>query len=201
MQCKGIFKSVWDFVGFPIRVGLFGRDWLPRFGWTTLEEERLAAVLPHIRGRLLDIAAGANKLVNRYSDGVGVDIHDWGGGVLVVDDTSRLPFPDQSFSTITIVAALNHILYRQAVLREARRLIEPDGQLIITMINPVFGWIGHKFIWWYGEHKQRGGMQEGEKDGLWTGQVVADCRKAGFELAVHSKFVCGMNNLYIFRPI
>jgi hypothetical protein len=110
---KSLRQWLWDFIGIPFRLVLFDQDWLPRFGWTTLEEERLDAVLPHVHGRLLDIGAGPNTLVRRYGNGVGVDVHDWGGGVMVVENTARLPFSDQTFDTITFVACLNHIPNRQ----------------------------------------------------------------------------------------
>lgn len=197
MVQKTLFRSVWDFVGIPFRLVLFDQEWLPRFGWTTLEEERLNAVFPYLRGRVLDVGAGTNTLVNRYGNGVGVDVHDWGNGVLVVEDTSRLPFEDASFDTVTFIACLNHIPYREAALREARRLIKPAGRLIITMINPLLGDFGHA-IWWYSEDKKRGGMKEGERGGMWTSEIIRLCKAAGFILETHRRFVYGMNNLYVF---
>jgi SAM-dependent methyltransferase len=196
---KTILQSMWNFIGIPFRMALFDQAWLPRFGWTTLEEERLNMVFPYLRGRLLDIGSGPNTLVRRYGHGVGVDIVAWGGGTMVVKDTACLPFADQTFETITFIACLNHIPNRQAVLREARRLIKPDGQLIITMINPILGDIGHA-IWWYSEDKQRGGMKEGEVGGLWTRDIVYLCANAGFQLHLHHRFVYWMNNLYLFKP-
>ena len=195
---KSLLQTVWDFIGVPFRLALIPQEWLPRFGWTTLEDERLAQVLPHIRGRLLDVGAGTNSLVRRYGDGVGVDVHDWGGGALVVTDTARLPFDDASFDTVTFIACLNHIPNRGDAVREARRLVRPGGRLIATMIDPVLGGVGHA-IWWYGEDRHRGGMQPGEVGGLWTRDLVALCQSAGFRLTMHSRFVYGMNNLYVFE--
>jgi hypothetical protein len=116
LTTKSPLQAVWDFVGIPFRLVLFDQAWLPRFGWTTLEAERLNAVFPYLHGRVLDVGAGTNTLVNRYGSGVGVDVHDWGNGVMVVEDTSRLPFEDASFDTITFIACLNHIPYREAAL-------------------------------------------------------------------------------------
>jgi SAM-dependent methyltransferase len=193
-----VIQTLWDFIGSPFRLALLDQCWLPRLHWTTLEQERINAVLPHIRGRLLDIGAGSNRLVSAHKPGVGVDVFDFGGGAMIVEDTSRLPFKDASFDTITMVACLNHIPYRTAILREAQRLVRPEGRLIITMINPLLGGLGHK-IWWYGEDRQRGGMVEGEVGGLWTREILALCQEADFELCLHKRFVYGMNNLYVFR--
>jgi SAM-dependent methyltransferase len=198
MNQKTLFQVTWDFIGIPFRMLLFDQKWLPYFRWTTFEVERVNTVLPYLHGRLLDIGAGPNTLVKHYSNGVGVDVYDWGGGALVVEDTSRLPFDDHSFDTITFLACLNHIPYRQAVLHEARRLIKSDGQLLITMIDPILGKFGHA-IWWYSEDKQRGGMKEGEVGGLWKREILKLCKNAGFRLKHHRRFVYGMNNLYLFE--
>lgn len=198
MQNKSKLQTIWDFLGIPFRLVFFDQAWLPRFKWTTLEEERIYAVLPNIKGKLLDIGAGNNQLVQRYKNGVGVDVFDWGGGVKVVQDTSNLPFEDRSFDTIAFIACLNHIPYRADTLREANRLIQEDGILLITMISPFLGDIGHS-LWWYGEDRRRGGMKEGEVGGMSKEQVVRLCSDAGFKLEAHRRFVYGMNNLYVFR--
>ena len=197
MTRKSLAQAAWDLVGVPFRLALMPQEWLPRFGWTTLEEERLVEVLPHVRGRLLDVGAGTNTLVRRHGNGVGVDVHEWGGGAIVVTDAARLPFEDASFDTVTFVACLNHIPNRGDAVREARRLVRPGGRLIATMIDPILGGIGHA-IWWYGEDRHRGGMQPGEVGGLWTRDLIAICEAAGFRLRLHRRFVYGMNNLYVF---
>jgi SAM-dependent methyltransferase len=198
MKEKTLLQQAWDFAGIPFRLVLFDQSWLPRFGCTTLEDERVDAVLPHVNGRLLDIGAGTNTLVGQYGNGVGVDIHDWGCGVMVVENTAKLPFADSAFDTITFIACLNHIPYRRAALQEARRLVKDNGRLIITMINPLLGDIGHT-IWWYGEDRHRGGMQEGEVGGMWTSDIIQLCHEAGFIHESHRRFGYGLYNLYLFR--
>lgn len=197
---KTFLKSLWDFIGIPFRLVLFDQAWLPFFRWTTLEEERLNFVLPYIRGELLDIGAGYNTLVKKYGKGIGVDVFDWGGGAQVVQDTSKLPFGDKSFDTITFIACLNHIPNRDKVLGEVRRLLKPGGKIIITMIDPILGGIGHA-IWWYSEDKHRGGMLDGEVGGMWTKDIIELCEAKGFRLASHQRFVYGMNNFYLFTTL
>ena len=194
---KTFAQALWDFIGIPARLVLFPPEWLERCGWTTLEAERMAHVLPEIRGRLLDIGAGPNTLVKLHGNGSGVDVFDWGGGAIVVKDTAELPFPDRSFDTIAFIACLNHIPNRQQVLHEAKRLLAPGGRVVMTMINPVLGGVGHA-IWWYSEDKHRGGMLPGEVGGLWTRDIVAMCEAAGLRLEKHERFVYGMNHLYVF---
>lgn len=195
---KSAARHLWDAVGIPFRLALFRQEWLPHFGWTTLEEERIAAVRPWIRGRLLDVGAGLNTLARRYPDGVGVDVHDWGGGAQVIENAAQLPFPDASFDTVTFLACLNHIPNRHDAVAEARRVVRPDGRMIATMIDPILGAIGHA-IWWYDESRARGGMKPGEVGGLWTREIVALGTAAGFRLVHHERFVYGLNNLYVFE--
>ena len=196
---KSILQAIWDFIGIPFRFVLFDQKWLPRLGWTTLEEERNNIVLPLIRGELLDIGAGTNTLVKNYGRGLGVDVVDWGGGALVVKNTATLPLENDSYETITFIACLNHIPNRSEVLKEARRLIKPNGRVLITMIDPVLGDIGHA-IWWYSEDKKRGGMVAGEVGGMWTKQIIKICDDTGFKLIEHRRFEFGLNHLYIFSP-
>jgi SAM-dependent methyltransferase len=197
---KNILQTIWDFIGIPFRFILFDQNWLPSFGWTTLEEERIQAVLPYIEGKLLDIGAGTNTLVKKYHNGIGVDVVDWGGGAQVVKNTAHLPFENESFDTITFIACLNHIPNRKEVIMEARRLLKSTGKVIITMIDPILGNIGHA-IWWYSEDKKRGGMKKGEVGGMWTSQIVGVCQQAGLELMQHGRFESGLNHLYVFIPM
>jgi SAM-dependent methyltransferase len=194
---KSFGQRLWDLLGIPFRLVLFDQGWLPSFGWTTLEEERLQAVLPHLRGRVLDVGAGPNNLIRSRGHGVGVDVHDWGGGALLIEDAARLPFVDESFDTVTFVACLNHIPNRAAALVEARRVLKPDGVVVVTMINPALGGIGH-LVWWYGEDRRRGGMKPGEVGGLWASEIVRLAASAGLRLVTRTRFVYGMNGLYVF---
>ena len=195
---RSLVRDVWDLVGIPARLLLFDQRWLPYFGWTTLEQSRFDEVLPLVRGTLLDVGAGANNLVKRYGNGVGVDVHDWGGGTVVIENSGSLPFDDATFDTVTFVACLNHIPQRAEALREAHRVLRDGGRLIITMINPILGGLGHA-IWWYSEDKKRGGMQAGEVGGMWAWDVIRVTQEAGFALTLHRRFLYRMNELFVFR--
>ena len=156
----------------------------------------MAAVRPWISGRLLDIGAGNNRLVREYGDGVGVDVHDFGGDVLLLADTTTLPFPAGTFDTVTFVASLNHIPRRNAVLRESHRVLCDGGRIVVTMIDPITSAIGHH-VWWYSEDKHRGGMQEGEVYGFWPAAMRELLKSAGFEVVDERRFLYGMNRLYV----
>jgi glycosyltransferase involved in cell wall biosynthesis len=194
---KTFLKAIYDFILGPLRLAILPDKNSERLGLTSLRQERISNILPFVRGRLLDVGCGDNFLVENYGNGIGVDVVDWGGSTVVVKDSSRLPFDSASFDTIVFAASLNHIPNRTDALREARRLLRPSGRLVITMIGPFLGRIGH-FLWWYSEEKKRG-MKKGEVYGLSNKQIKRVCLEAGFYLKKHLRFVYGMNNLYIFE--
>lgn len=175
-------------------MALLPDDISSRLGLTSLQTERLRAIIPLVQGRLLDIGAGDNLLVKLYSNGIGVDVYDFGGGATIVEDSRNLPFSDASFDTVTFIACLNHIPYRNEVLKEAYRILKPGGKIIATMIPPLLGIVGHA-IWWYSEEKERG-MAEGEVMGISDNDMKNLLSETGFSKIGKTTFLYGMNRLY-----
>lgn len=163
-----------------------------------LAKRRVKAVLPHISGRLLDVGCGSNRLVRHYANGVGVDVYPWPGADVIVNDTAALQWKSESFDTVTIVAALNHIPNRAAVLNECRRVLKPGGRLIITMLTPRTSRIWH---WlrapWDADQRDRG-MQPGEVYGFTSAELLELFRRAGFTLLSQQRFMFGLNRVYVF---
>jgi SAM-dependent methyltransferase len=112
-------------------------------GWV-LSEWRARAVHPYVTGSFLDLACGDNRLVRRHRSGVGVDIVGYRGVDVLCRDFSRLPFRDRHFDTVTIVAALNYFDDPVSVLREVRRVLKPDGTLLVTFLNKTLSTLWHK---------------------------------------------------------
>lgn len=166
-----------------------------------LLNKRIKAVLPHVSGRLLDIGCGTNSLVKTYNgNGVGVDVFQWGGADLIVKDTSSLPFDSGSFDTITIIASLNHIPNREAVLAEAHRLLTKDGTLIVTMIPPVVSRVWHflRKPWDADQHER--GMKPGEVYGIPAKRVKQLLSQSGFNV-ISEEYISfpGFNRLTIAK--
>lgn len=163
-----------------------------------LAKTRLKAVLPHVSGRLLDVGCGSNQLVRHYANGVGVDVHPWPGADVVISDTATLEWESGSFDTVTIVAALNHIPNRTAVLNECRRVLRPGGRVVITMLTPRISRVWH---WlrapWDADQRDRG-MKHGEVYGFTAGEVADLFRRAGFILLSQQRFMLGFNRVYVF---
>lgn len=163
-----------------------------------LRNWRIRTVLPHVRGRLLDVGCGTNDLVRRYDgDGIGADVHQWGDVDVVVDNSAELPFDDESFDSAAIIAALNHIPNRNEVLREIRRVLRPGGRLILTMIPPKISAVWH-FLRrpWDADQKERG-MEEGEVYGLSPHDVQELLHRAGFEIEMEKRFMLGINRMTV----
>jgi len=164
-----------------------------------LVDWRVRTIIPHVNGRLLDIGCGTNKLVSLYGSGIGIDVYQWGTVDLVVEDTSKLPFDDESFETISIIAALNHIPSRETVLDEVHRLLSVNGIIIVTMIPPRLSRIWH-FLRkpWDVDQKERG-MMSGEVFGLTQREVRNLLTEAGFEIVYEKPFMLYVNHITVAR--
>jgi ubiquinone/menaquinone biosynthesis C-methylase UbiE len=127
-----------------------------------------------------------------------VDVYPWPGAD-VVCDTTTLPFPDTLFDTVSMLACLNHITMskRNRVLQEARRVLKEEGQLLITMINPVVGFFAHKIRHRHDLDQLERGMGEEEENGLWDKEVRKLLAGNGFRLVQTIPFVFGLNCLYL----
>jgi SAM-dependent methyltransferase len=165
-----------------------------------LARARREKVRHHVRGRLLDIGCGDNRLVREHGDGVGVDIVQWGQVDLVVEDTARLPLEDASFDSVSFVACLNHIPNREEVLDEARRVLKPGGRLVATMIPPGLSAVWHRVIhpWDPDQHGRH--LHDGEVWGIENSEMRGLLERHGFRVVRHERFVFGLNNLFVAVP-
>lgn len=198
--CKeaAMFSKILNVVLLPLRV-VCSHEFVNKLGLCSLRDERCAQVMGHCRGRLLDIGCGNNQLIRKYGyDSIGVDIYDFGGGAVIVEDTSKLSFDDGTFDTVSFVASLNHIPNRREVLTEAHRILSERGRVVLTMISPFIGTIRHKLAWWDEDQGERG-LKEGEKFGLSHEYVVSLLENEGFRLVKRKRIMCCLNNLYVFE--
>ncbi|MGL5741499.1 MAG: class I SAM-dependent methyltransferase [Legionella sp.] len=209
---KTVLQSFYDLVGAPLRMVLLPDTVSEKLHLTSLRGERFRKVLPELSGRVLDIGAGDNLLVHLYrkhakklnialddaNQSVGVDVMDWGSDCTLIQNSAQLPFADHSFDTITYIACINHIPERLESLQEIRRLLRPDGKVIVTMIGKVIGKIWHA-LWWYSEDKHRD-VDEHEEMGMDESEIMDLFTKAGYVLKKHERFLYGLNSMYIFVP-
>lgn len=184
-------------LAFPL-LSLISRDRALDYNLVPIDDERVIMALKYSRGRVLDIGCGANNFVHSYGNGVGVDVFPWDGCDVVIKDAATLPFKKGEFDTITYLACLNHIPNRNASVKSAYKLLNPGGQVLITMITPRWG----KFIHWLRfrndpDHKDRHIDHDHELLGMSEKQVSDILRAAGFKNIRRRRFAFGLNNLYI----
>lgn len=159
------------------------------------EKFRIEKALPYIRGRLLDLGCGYNNLVRRYgSFGVGVDVFPWPGVDVLIGNSARLPFPDESFDTVAILAALNHIPNHKQTLREVNRVIRSPGRVIVSMINSFVGIFAHII---FRQDEQCRSLKAGERKGMWDWEVQAVLNATGFHIERVERFELGLNRIYL----
>jgi len=96
----------------------------------------LAARTPLVRGRLLDLGCGNQPFRPWYGplvdEVVAVDAAAI-PGVLQVDLTEPLPFPDASFDTVLCTQVLEHVENVELAAAEIARLLRPGGCALITV--------------------------------------------------------------------
>jgi SAM-dependent methyltransferase len=189
---RSLARQIVDFLSFPLRaVTLFHDD---RCGLSALATERFDYVAREVSGYCLDVGCGrGNRFVREFlqGNGRGIDLFPYEGLTAenLVPDLAHLPFADECFATVTFIANLNHCPrpQRDGELREAFRLLQPGGRIIVTMGNPLAEILVHQLVWLYDKlfrtsvdvDTQRG-MAEGEQYYLCDGEICDRLTRAGF---------------------
>ena len=204
-------QKIKDFLTFPLRAfTLFHED---RWGLSSLASERFDYVASEVTGRCLDIGCGyGNRFVTEYlkGNGVGIDVFPYEGIAKenIVEDLTRLPFPDASFDSVTFIANLNHAPepQRDAELAESFRVLRAGGNIVVTMGLPIVEVIVHKVVWFYDrffktkvDMDSERGMEEGEDYFLTDAEIRERLARAGFRKIVRKPFWTqwGLNRMYI----
>lgn len=174
-----------------------------------LRKMRIRRVLPYIlehrNCRLLDIGCGWEARFLRSAEpyisaGVGIDFKAplFCEGKIRTERlllTDSLPYKDASFDVVTMLAVLEHLDQPMALLREIRRVLAPDGRLILTVpskaAKPILEFLAFRL-------------------GLVSCDEITDHKayydrsslgdlfsSAGFTMNVHIYFQFGLNNFCV----
>ena len=208
MDKRNLKRKTLDFITFPLRAfTLFYDD---RRGLSSLASERYEYAADEVVGYCLDVGCGRNnRFVTEYLHGNGIGVYPYEGlsADNIVEDLSRFPWEDSTFSTVTFIANINHIpkSKRDAELGEAYRVLKPSGKVVVTMGNPLAEIVVHKVVWLYDklfktrhDMDSERGMGEEEEFYLTDAEISGRLARAGFKRIRKKHFLTqwGFNHLF-----
>ncbi|HYF48342.1 MAG TPA: methyltransferase domain-containing protein [Planctomycetota bacterium] len=122
----------------------------PRSMVRWVEGKRVRAVLKSVAARpehrILDVGCGAgNILAQLPGNRTGVDISDFmvkratellrGQAQIINADAEELPFGASEFDRVVASSMLSHVLHPEKVISELRRVVKPDGRVVISIAH------------------------------------------------------------------
>ncbi len=203
------FQKVIDTVFFPIRALFIPEE--SYLGLTSLRDERMEEVAKEISGYTLDIGCGRNNLFikNFIKNGIGIDIYEYEGVDNVVKDMTKLPFDDETFDSVTLIAVGGHIPKKDRVaeFKEIARVLKYGGKLVLTEGEPITQTIGH--IYREFSYKLMGkvdmdnerGMEHDEEFCMPYDELIGYLNTTPLKFIKRRKFMWGLNNIYIAKKI
>jgi SAM-dependent methyltransferase len=106
-----------------------------------------------------------------------------------------LPFPEASFDAVVMLATLEHIREVDPLTRECRRLLRPNGRVIITVPSPRVDQVLQvlRFV------RLVDGMSLEEHHGFDPRDTLNLFTRHGFEMEHRRRFQLGLNHLFVFK--
>lgn len=93
-------------------------------------------IMPHVRGRVLDLGAGMAKyketIKRNAADYIACDVKK-NENIDTVCDVTNLVFPPESFDTVISTQVFEHVDNPFTVTREIKKVLKPGGHAIITV--------------------------------------------------------------------
>lgn len=198
-----------DNILFPLRALFIAEE--NYIGLTSLREERFEEVAKYTTGRVLDIGCGRDNLFIKNwvvePDSVGIDVFPYDGVEQVQQDMTNLPYENDSFDTVTLIAVGGHIPQNVRVeeFAEFARVLKPGGVILFTEGEPVTQTIGH--LWRHFSYSLIGkkdmdserGMEEDEQYCMPYQEILMYLNTPPLMFQKRVKFMWGLNNLYIAK--
>jgi SAM-dependent methyltransferase len=108
-----------------------------------------------------------------------------------------IPFEDNSFDAIILLATIEHIHEKSSIARESERLLRAGGRVIITVPSLLVDKILDILIFL----RIVDGMSLEEHHGFMPDELPSIFIPEGFRLRKKQKFQFGLNNLYVFERL
>lgn len=112
-----------------------------------------------INGRVLDVGCGTKpyKKMFNYTEYIGLEIDSPGnrknGKVDFFYDGKKFPFSDNEFDSLVVNQVLEHVFNPDEFLDEIRRVLKPNGKLLLTV---PFVWDEHEQPYDYARYSSFG---------------------------------------------
>jgi len=156
-------------------------------------------------GRILDIGCHQGEFLkylgNRIAPSVGIDTllrqnnQSAPHRLLPLVFEEPLPFGENSFDAVVLLATLEHMQDKPALARETWRMLKPKGRVIITVPSPKVDDILSVLV----KFRLVDGMSLEEHHGFIPKDVPMIFEEMGFALKLRKKFQFGLNNLFVFE--
>ena len=196
-----------DYITFPLRALFLETE--GKWGLSSLQEERMRTVARFCRGRVLDVGCGpGNRFIREFiglENGIGIDCFAYEGVQNVVPDLTQLPFGDESFDTITLIAVGGHIPRSQRAqeFKELARVLKSGGRLVMTEGEPVTQYLVHQWVFLL--HALRGtqdmdnerGMEADEEFCMPRAELLSYLNTPPLSFKRRKRFMWGLNNVYV----
>jgi 2-polyprenyl-3-methyl-5-hydroxy-6-metoxy-1,4-benzoquinol methylase len=111
--------------------------------WLKRRQDAVRKILK--KTKVLDIGCGENKII---PEAIGLDLYNY-PGVNKIGSAEKLPFPNKSFDAVTLLEVIEHLKNPEKTLKEIKRVLKPNGQVIISTPNVTWGW---KIVWFLWSH-------------------------------------------------
>jgi 2-polyprenyl-3-methyl-5-hydroxy-6-metoxy-1,4-benzoquinol methylase len=106
-----------------------------------------------------------------------------------------LPFAEDSFDAIVLLATIEHMHNKSDVARESFRLLRSNGRVIITAPSLLVD----RILDVLAALRLVDGMSLEEHHGFHPEEIPGIFTKEGFRVAAARKFQFGLNNLFVFE--
>jgi SAM-dependent methyltransferase len=117
--------------------------------------------------------------------------------LFISDITAGLPFSDDCFDVVSLLAVFEHLRKSGEVVREVSRVLRPAGKVVLTVPGSRVDQVLDLFI----SIGVADGMSLDEHHGYQAKDTPALFENYGFVLQNWRRFQLGLNNLFVFRKL